>query len=262
MKKHAKRGKSSNYNEDNFDAKNIINEHRSKENTPPQIKVRTKFLNKKQKELYNLLIDKESRIILIKGSAGTGKTMITLMAAIHCIANKEYNITDISMCKPIIESAKSIGLLPGTVDEKVALYFTSFYDCLDKLVGKQALTFLKSKGIIKETILNYLRGITLQGKIDADGNSAGAFCILDECQNARISEVKTYISRISPFSKQVLIFDTDQSDLPLPKGEINGADDAWNRLKDIKGVVQFEFSDDDIVREPILIEIMKRYRIK
>jgi len=224
-----------------------------------QFKINCKFKNKKQKDLYNTIL--ENRITFVRGAAGTGKTLISLMAGLECLKDTKMNIGQIILTKPIVEitSQKGLGALPGDINEKTLAYYTHFYDNLTKLIGTYQTKFLKENFFIKETVLNYLRGSTF-GQYTSDGKSIGSFCIFDESQNCTITEMKTFISRMGENSKLVILGDTDQIDLKLGRGEKCGLEDAINRLQGIEGVGFIEFTEDEIVRDPFLIEIMKRYK--
>lgn len=225
----------------------------------PGFKINCKFKNKKQKEMHDTIM--ANRITFVRGAAGTGKTLISLMTALDCIKTPSVNIEQIVLTKPIVEitSNKGLGALPGDINEKTLSYYTHFYDNLIKLIGNDSTKILKERGIIKETVLNYLRGSTF-GKWDENGKPIGSFCIFDEAQNCTSVEMKTFISRMGEESKLVIMGDSDQIDLKLNKGEKCGLDDAWDRLQGIPGIGFIEFTEDDIVRDPFLIEIMKRYK--
>jgi|LauGreDrversion4_2_1035121.scaffolds.fasta_scaffold640944_1 phosphate starvation-inducible PhoH-like protein len=225
----------------------------------PQFKVNCKFKNKKQKEMHDTIL--ENRITFVRGAAGTGKTLISLLTALECIKDSSINIDQIVLTKPIVEitSTRGLGALPGDINEKTLSYYTHFYDSLTKLIGNEPTKLLKERGIIKDTVLNFLRGSTF-GKWDANGKPVGSFCIFDESQNCSPVEMKTFISRMGEESKLVIMGDSDQIDLKLNKGEKCGLDDAWDRLQGIPGIGFIEFTEDDIVRDPFLIEIMKRYK--
>lgn len=224
-----------------------------------QFKINCKFKNKKQKDMYDTIMS--NRITFVNGVAGSGKTLIALMAALECVKDKSINISQIVLTKPIVEitTNKGLGALPGDLDSKTLPYFTHFYDNLIKLIGNESTNYLKQTGVIKETVLNYLRGSTF-GRYTADGKPLGTFCIFDETQNCTITEMKTFISRMGEESKMVILGDSDQIDLKLQKGERCGLEDAVIRLKGIDKIGFVQFTEDDIVRDPFLIEIMKRYK--
>lgn len=236
-----------------------MNEVRRNQIMSLQFSINCKFKNEKQKQMYNTIMS--NRITFIKGASGTGKTLISLLTALRCIKDSNINIDQIVLTKPIVEitSSKGLGALPGDINEKTLSYYTHFYDNLTKLIGNEATKYLKNNDVIKETILNYLRGSTF-GKWDSSGNPVGSFCIFDEAQNCSVVEMKTFISRMGEQSKLVIMGDSDQIDLKLNKNEKCGLDDAWDRLSGVEGIGFVEFSEDDIVRDPFLIEIMKRYK--
>jgi len=100
----------------------------------PEFSINCKFRNKKQKELYNTIID--NRITFIRGAAGTGKTLVSLLTALGCLKNKSINIDQIVLTKPIVEitsSRNGLGALPGDVNEKTLSYYTHFYDNTNKI---------------------------------------------------------------------------------------------------------------------------------
>ena len=165
-----------------------------------QFKINCKFKNKKQKDMYNTIMN--NRITFVNGVAGCGKTMVGLMAGLECIKNKDINISQIVLTKPIVEitQSKGLGALPGDLDSKTLVYFTHFYDNLIKLIGNEATAFLKESGVIKETVLNYLRGSTF-GKYSADGKPIGTFCIFDECFTGD-TKISTEINKSGKISKQ------------------------------------------------------------
>ena len=222
-------------------------------------KINCKFKNKKQKEMYDAILN--NRITFVSGCAGVGKTLVALMAGLECIKNPNIDISQIVMVKPIVEitSQRGLGAMPGDLDSKVYMYFTSFYDNLTKIIGNTTTKYLKENGVIKDTVLNYLRGSTF-GKYTSEGKPIGSFCIFDESQNSNSMEMLSFISRMGENTKLVIMGDLDQSDLKLPYGEKSGLEDALDRLRNIEGIGFIEFTEDDIVRDPFLIEIMKRYK--
>lgn len=219
-------------------------------------RIRCKFRNRKQREMSDTI--KENRITFVSGPPGTGKTLIALKTGLELMKSDEP-IENIVLTTPIINVGKDVGFLPGDLDNKVGNYFSHFYSNIDKLVGKQITSFLSSAGLVSQKIINFMRGDTF-GRYDENGNAIGEYCILDEAQNMSQMEIKTFISRIGENSKIIILFDPEQSDVNWKKGEINGATDAVQRLSDIDGVGYIEFTEEEIVRDPFLIEIMKKYK--
>jgi phosphate starvation-inducible PhoH-like protein len=209
-----------------------------------------KLKNEKQKQLINKI--HENEITFISGPAGTGKTFIALKAALEVLKkNKETNpLEHILITKPIVEAGESIGFLPGKVDEKIDPYMHSFESNFKKLIGGVSTKALFDNGIIKSVPLAYMRGATF----------SDAIAILDEAQNTTKTGLKLFISRKGEGSKLIIIGDTDQTDLKMRDGEKNALEDAFERFQGVKGVAFMRFTEDDIVRSTILIELMKRYK--
>jgi len=221
-------------------------------------KINCKFKNKKQKQLANTI--KENRITFVTGSPGSGKTFIALKTGLELIKSDDFRIGDMMLTTPIIEvSPKSLGALPGDLQDKITNYFDHFYDNLDKMVGSKVRKFLKGSNIVNDKVVNFMRGTTF-GKYDENNEPIGTYCLLDEAQNLTVSEMKTFISRLGENSKMVICGDPEQCDIKLYKNEKNGLVDAIERFKEMDGVGIVEFTEDDIVRDPFLIDIMKRYK--
>lgn len=222
-------------------------------------KINCKFKNQKQKQLANTI--KENRITFVTGSPGSGKTFIALKTGLELLKSDDFRIGDMMLTTPIIEvSPKSLGALPGDLQDKIANYFDHFYDNLDKMVGSKVRKFLKGSNVVNDKVVNFMRGTTF-GKYDENNEPIGTYCLLDEAQNLTVSEMKTFISRLGENSKMVICGDPEQCDIKLNKNEKNGLVDAIERFKEMDGVGIVEFTEDDIVRDPFLIDIMKRYKV-
>jgi len=221
-------------------------------------RIRCKFKSKKQKDLSKTI--KENRITFVTGSPGSGKTFIALKTGLELLKSDNSPIGGMLLTTPIIEvSPKSIGALPGDLEMKINHYFEHFYDNMNKIVDKKTTSFLRGSGIVEDKIVNFIRGATF-GDVDDNGDPIGIFCILDEAQNLTKMELKTYISRLGEGSKMVILGDIEQCDIRLPRGQKNGLEDSVERFRDMEGVGFIEFNEDDIVRDPFLIDIMKRYK--
>jgi phosphate starvation-inducible protein PhoH and related proteins len=231
----------------------------SKSQVQRTYRINSKFKNAKQKEFYSKILDKDTRIVFVKGSAGTGKTYVSLMAALECIKEQSVNINKILISKVIVPSGRDIGFLKGSLEEKIAPYFTSYWSNITKLIGQAWSAKLKENQIVEESIVNFMRGDTF-GTHDASGNPIGAIAIMDEAQNCTVAEMKTFISRMGEHSKLIVMGDTDQTDIKLGRNEKSGLDDAFERFEGLEGIEFVEFTEDDIVRDPFLINIMKRYK--
>lgn len=209
-----------------------------------------KFKNAKQKQLSNAI--HENQIVFVKGAAGTGKTFIALKAAVEVLKNRDFKASKILLTKPIVEAGESIGFLPGDIGEKTEPYMKSYLSNLSVIIGKSSTKEFMLNKIIESNPIPYLRGDTFNNSI----------AILDESQNTTPSAMKLFISRIGNNSKMIIIGDSDQTDLKLRFDETHGLDDAFKRLQGIPGIAFIEFTEDDIVRNDILIPIMKAYKKK
>lgn len=207
-----------------------------------------KLKNEKQKELIKKI--HENEIIFVSGAAGTGKTFISLKAALECLYQQSETYNKILITKPIIEAGgESLGFLPGGIDSKIDPYMYSFESNFKDLIGPIQFKTLMDNDIIKTVPLPYMRGNTFKNCI----------AILDEAQNTTPKGMKLFISRKGKTAKLIILGDTDQSDLDLRRGEISGLTDAFQRFKDIPKIAFLEFTEDDIVRDDLLIHVMKRY---
>jgi phosphate starvation-inducible PhoH-like protein len=210
---------------------------------------KTKFLSKNQEIYWNTLND--NQITLCFGPSGTGKSFIALKKAIDLICDEDNKYEKIVIVRPAIESADqghSIGMLPGNLDEKMDPYIQPSFHILNKIIGKDATKKLKDNKVIEMLSLNYIRGWSIDNSI----------LILEESQNTTPSEMKLILTRIGFNSKFFISGDIEQSDRFKDKS-LSGLFDAKKRLDGLNSVGVFEFDSSDIVRNPIIGEILNRY---
>lgn len=173
--------------------------------------IKFKPRNKEQKFAMWALLSKEVKLLSITGLAGSGKTFLALMAAIHQIETGEYDRLVITRnMEPV---GRDIGYLPGTVDEKMAPWLAPILDNM-RCQFRDPLKFeaMQEKGQIEIAPLTFIRGRTFTNSI----------IMVDESQNASIHELKTIITRVGEGSKVILIGDTDQIDTPYINRQTNG----------------------------------------
>jgi len=196
--------------------------------------------NAKQIEFINTI--NNSTVIICSGAAGTGKSITAIYKG---LSDSLRDNKKLILLRPIFESAtQKLGALPGTIEEKLEPHIRSFMYILDELVGmNEAVELVKSNRIIFE-VLNYLRGATL--------NNAVIIC--DEAQNMSLDEMILAVTRIGKNSKIIFTGDFYQSDLRGVKGSIT---EFAELIKNINGVNKFTFNNNDVVRNPILVEITK-----
>lgn len=210
-------------------------------------KVKNKFLTQSQEDYYNLL--KNNQITICSGPAGTGKSHVSLKAAIDLLMDQNNNYEKLIIIRPAVESSDSkLGSLPGDVREKMDPYIYASYYLLQKIIGKDATNKLEENGIIEIMSLSFVRGISVDNSI----------LVFEESQNATPNEMKTVLTRIGFNSKFFISGDIEQSD-KFKQKEKSGLYDALIRLTDMKDIAIFKFKPEDIVRNPIITEIIKRY---
>ncbi len=191
---------------------------------------------------------KGSDIVFGVGPAGTGKTYLAVAMAISALLKRE--VERIIITRPAVEAGERLGFLPGDLVEKVSPYFRPIYDALFDLVGFDKAERFLDKGIIEVAPLAFMRGRTL----------SGAFVILDEAQNTTSEQMKMFLTRLGYDSKAVITGDVTQID--LPKGTVSGLVEALQILQGIEGISFVFFSEKDVVRHPLVREIIKAYESK
>lgn len=188
----------------------------------------------------------ENDITFCKGPAGSGKTAIAVgLACEYLIANK---VAKIVITRPVIESGKGLGFLPGTMMEKVNPYLIPILEEMKQYLGQEALYSYKANNTIEICPLEYMRG----------RNFHDTFMILDEGQNCTFEQIKMFVTRLGINSKAVINGDTDQSDLPeYTKG---GLDKFIDRLVNLRGIGLCELTSADIVRNNLISKILERLK--
>jgi len=209
-------------------------------------KLKFKAKNEAQKEFVKLITDKE--IVICSGPAGTGKSYVSIARAIELLQSKENNFEKIIIFKPAVEVEEKHGFLPGDIMEKIMPYAESSLGIIEKLIGKAARDRMIMDGIIEIKALAYIRG----------ANIDNAIVIMEEAQNMSPNQMKTLLTRIGINSKFIISGDMDQSDR-YTNIKQSGLYDAMNRLRSIEEIGFFEFTANDIVRNPIISKILNLY---
>jgi phosphate starvation-inducible PhoH-like protein len=209
-------------------------------------KIRNKFLTESQKDYYELLIN--NQIVLCSGPAGVGKSYISMKAAVDLLLDPANSYEKLVIVRPAVEAEEKLGSLPGNVEEKLDPYIFPSYYLLNKIIGKEAREKLKEAEIIEVFALAYMRGMNIDNTI----------LIFEEAQNATPNQMKLLMTRIGYNSKFFISGDLEQTDRYKDKKQ-SGLWDALQRFKNIDDVGVFEFSDKDIVRNPLISKLLKRY---
>ena len=182
------------------------------------------------------------------GPAGTGKTYLAVAVAVSMLLQKR--VDRIILSRPAVEAGERLGFLPGDLKEKIDPYLRPLYDALyDMLPGEQAMKGLES-GEIEVAPLAFMRGRTL----------SNAFVILDEAQNCTPVQMKMFLTRLGENSRMAVTGDPSQVDLPL--GAKSGLRDALEVLDGIPGVATVRFTDADVVRHPLVTQVVKAYNAR
>ncbi|MDR0299293.1 MAG: PhoH family protein, partial [Streptococcaceae bacterium] len=179
------------------------------------------------------------------GPAGTGKTFLAVVLAIQALRNGA--VKRIILTRPAVEAGENLGFLPGDLQEKVDPYLRPVYDALYQVLGKAGTERLMERGIIEIAPLAYMRGRTLDD----------AFVILDEAQNTTVMQMKMFLTRLGFGSKMIVNGDISQID--LPKHQKSGLIDAQEKLRLISAIDFVFFTSRDVVRHPVVAEIIKAY---
>jgi len=179
------------------------------------------------------------------GPAGTGKTYLAMAMAVASLTKQE--VERIVLTRPAVEAGEKLGFLPGDIAEKVNPYLRPLYDALHDMMDFERASRLVERGVIEVAPLAFMRGRTLND----------SFVILDEAQNTGPEQMKMFLTRLGYSSKAVITGDITQVD--LPENKTSGLIEIQSILKGIEGIEFVYFSDKDVVRHPLVQEIIKAY---
>nr|WP_245612774.1 PhoH family protein [Kosmotoga pacifica] len=190
---------------------------------------------------------KKNEIVFSIGPAGTGKTYLAVAMAVDYL--RSGKVQRIILTRPAVEAGEKLGFLPGTLSEKVDPYLRPLYDALMDMLPMDRLNYYKDNGIIEVVPLAYMRGRTLNN----------SFIILDEAQNTTYQQMKMFLTRIGFNSRAVVTGDITQID--LERSRDSGLVLVQGVLKNIDGIAFVYLNDQDVVRNPLVKEIIKAYDI-
>jgi phosphate starvation-inducible PhoH-like protein len=184
-------------------------------------------------------------IVFGVGPAGTGKTYLAMALAIRALMEKQ--VKRIVLTRPAVEAGERLGFLPGSMEEKVSPYLRPLYDALHDMMDFEKADQLLVRGLIEVAPIAFMRGRTLND----------AFVILDEAQNTTSEQMKMFLTRLGFESKAVITGDVTQID--LPENRRSGLTEAIHLLANIPGIAFRYFTEVDVVRHPLVQEIIKAY---
>ena len=205
-----------------------------------------KFLTENQKLYYDIL--KTNQITICSGPAGVGKSYIAMKAAVDLLFDTNNAYEKIMIVRPAVEAEEKLGSLPGDLGEKLDPYISPSYYLLNKLIGKENRERLIQSEFIEVQALAFIRGWNIDNTI----------LIFEEAQNSTPNQMKLLLTRIGFNSKFFISGDLEQTDRYKDKTH-TGLWDAINKFKDMDDIGVFEFNEKDIVRNPLITKILKRY---
>jgi phosphate starvation-inducible PhoH-like protein len=184
-------------------------------------------------------------LVFAIGPAGTGKTYLAMAMAVHALTQEK--VSRIILTRPAVEAGEKLGFLPGDLAEKVNPYLRPLYDALHDMMDFDKAAYLIERDIIEVAPLAFMRGRTLNN----------SFVILDEAQNTTVMQMKMFLTRLGFDTKTVVTGDITQID--LPGQEVSGLVHARQILSDIQGIRFCYFTERDVVRHPLVQEIIRAY---
>jgi len=206
----------------------------------------TKPKNKSQEIYTSILRNKQKKIVVANGPAGTGKTLFATEYGIRHFFSGSYE--KLIFTRPSVSVDEDLGYLPGTLEDKMAPWIRPIYDILYQFMSvKEVQTLLEDK-IIEIAPLGFMRGRTFKN----------AWIVADEMQNCTMSQMKMLLTRMGENSRLVITGDLDQHD---KRDEMNGLEDFLRRFrgKRSSSISSFEFDKEDIQREEVVKEVLDIY---
>ena len=217
-----------------------------KYNATIKIKITNKIITpRKLSQQKYIKAIKDNDIIFGIGPAGTGKTYLAVAAAAQAL--QEYEVSKILLVRPAVEAGEKLGFLPGDLTQKVDPYLRPLYDALYEMLGAERVDSLIEKNVIEVAPLAYMRGRTLDN----------AFIILDEAQNTTKEQMKMFLTRIGFGTTAVICGDNTQID--LPQKNQSGLLQVIEILQDINEIAFCWFDAEDVVRHPVVKQIVEAY---
>ncbi|HVO21491.1 MAG TPA: PhoH family protein [Anaeromyxobacter sp.] len=190
---------------------------------------------------------RDDDIVFGIGPAGTGKTYLAMAMAVAYLV--ERKVKRIVLTRPAVEAGERLGFLPGDIAEKVNPYLRPLHDALFDMVDYEKASALIERGTVEVAPLAFMRGRTLND----------SFIILDEAQNTTAEQMKMFLTRLGYGSKAVVTGDVTQVDLPTGRG--SGLIEVQRVLRGVEGVSFCGFSEVDVVRHPLVQEVVRAYDV-
>jgi len=232
---------------------NHVKQHQVENPVKRLIKLNQFPWTEKQKEFFRIALHPATKIVIVKGPAGTAKTLLSTYCALQLLNMKV--IDSIMYLRSAVESSdKSLGFLPGSAEEKLRFFNLPFLDKLEELViQKKEIEKLEQETRLSMFPVNFARGMNWKDKC----------IILDEAQNSTIKEITTVLTRMGENSRCFILADPMQTDLKQEEKQ-GGIDKITKRFSDEesiqKGIYTFEFNEEDIMRSELVKFIVKKLK--
>ncbi|MAV55974.1 MAG: phosphate starvation-inducible protein PhoH [Candidatus Pelagibacter sp.] len=202
--------------------------------------------SEKQSKYLKALLNED--IVISLGPAGTGKSYLAVSVAVNMLMEKK--VEKVILSRPAVEAGERLGFLPGDMKEKVDPYLRPLYDALYDLFGYEKVQRKIESGEIEIAPLAFMRGRTLKN----------SFAILDEAQNASLTQIKMFLTRIGENSK--IVVNGDPSQIDLMNKNHSGLIQSTKILKNVKEIKCIELDHTDVVRHPLVSKIIQAYQQK
>lgn len=225
-------------------------------------KIDIKCKNKKQKDFLNLLKEKNNKICVAYGSAGSGKSWITYSHALSLLKEESSDIDKIIIFIATCQAGSkeiNIGLLKGTIEEKTNVFYDASIYTMEKILkssgnlsAKSTIDSLIKADRIKFDLLQFARGKTFDN----------AVIIIEEAENVSQEEMRLILTRLGENSRIIILGDEEQKDRKDLAKTDSGMIYAVKNLSEMEEFSAIEFTDEDIVRNPLITKILKLWNNK
>ena len=217
-----------------------------------KIKIKQFPWTEKQKEIFRVALDRNTKIIFVEGPAGSSKTLLATYCGLQLLNMKV--ISDIMYLRSAVESSShSLGFLPGSAEDKLRFYNLPFLDKLDELLMNTRIEKLEDEKRISMFPVNFARGMNWTAKC----------IILDDAQNSTTKEITTVLTRLGENSRCFVLADPMQTDLRndhMQGGFSKMSDTFSDEDSAAMGIYTFKFSEEDIMRSELVKYLIKKFK--